>query len=494
MAANGAVALQQMQNRMLTQMNMDHRQEASRNQEAHRSDITSAGNQLARRHGDSSTFTDVKGHDATRGQYQNSGVVASRGQEGSQSGQHVTGQNLDKSSREASGFRTGAGVQDQLSMGIGVRSGRSGGAGYSGGAANSRDAKRIGDAMRQGGAEPQQIDQALKNYQGSKGGGSPLLGGLFSANLGYGGMRNYTAEHSRDRTVDTVHGGHEAARTERSFADRGAHTTQMGTGDQSAQSSRHGRDAAMSNVDEVSSVQDVSDRREYGVGSRSSRSESDSFSTHKDLMADPYLFEKVAARNGMTAMRFANQSENRILEMVQAYAGEKGAVQQASAMPQKTFAGESLPTTRRGLERQSASDRADIPKDLQGVHRQKVAQTGYTGTTPLAVDTSAPSIVSEARSEVQGQLDPQHKGSIPARAAALDENVHAWASPDKAMGEGRANPAQVTEGAMLRDGKDTVKKVWDKVKGGDGTADGEKLNDNMKRETAASVSINNGSK
>jgi len=47
---------------------------------------------------------------------------------------------------------------------------------------------------------------------------------------------------------------------------------------------------------------------------------------------------------------------------------------------------------------------------------------------------------------------------------------------------------------MIRDGKDTVQKAWDKLTGGDGTADGEKLNDNMKRDTAASVQINNGSK
>jgi conjugal transfer mating pair stabilization protein TraG len=75
----------------------------------------------------------------------------------------------------------------------------------------------------------------------------------------------------------------------------------------------------------------------------------------------------------------------------------------------------------------------------------------------------------------------------------LDENVNAWASPDKAVGEGRANPAAVNEGNMLRDGKDTALKTWDWMTGGDGTADGEKLNENMKRETAAPVQINNGS-
>jgi len=498
MAANGAVALQQLQNRMLTQMNMDHRLEAGRNQEAHRTDITSTGDQLARRHGDSSSLTDVKGHDTTRGQYQNTGVVAARGSEGGYGGQHSTGQNLDRNFREGSHFRTAAGANDQLHMNLGVGRGNpSGGgapgAGGAGGAPDPREEKRIADAMKQGGANQQQIDQALKNYRGGKGGAQPS-GSLINAGLGYNGAKTYTAEHGRDRGVDTVHGNQEAARTERTFAERGSRTEQAGTGNQSAQNDRHGRDAALTNVDEVSRVRDVSDRREFGTGDRANRSDSNSFTTHKDLMADPYLFEKVAARNGMTAMRFANQSEDRIMDMVQDYVSEKGMVQQATSMPQQTFAGEKLPTTKGELERQSAKDRAGIPQDIQGVHKKKVAQTGYGGTAPLKVDTSAPPIIAESRGDVQGQLDPKNKGSIPARAGALDENVNAWASPDKAVGAGRANPAAVNEDNMIRDGKDTVQKAWDKLTGGDGTADGEKLNDNMKRETAASVQINNGSK
>ena len=63
-----------------------------------------------------------------------------------------------------------------------------------------------------------------------------------------------------------------------------------------------------------------------------------------------------------------------------------------------------------------------------------------------------------------------------------------------AVGAGRANPAAVNKDNMIRDGKDALQKALDRVTGGDGTADGEKLNDNMKRETAASVQITNGSK
>jgi conjugal transfer mating pair stabilization protein TraG len=41
------------------------------------------------------------------------------------------------------------------------------------------------------------------------------------------------------------------------------------------------------------------------------------------------------------------------------------------------------------------------------------------------------------------------------------------------------------------DRKDTGSKIWDKLTGGDGMADGEKLNENKKRETTSDVQINN---
>jgi conjugal transfer mating pair stabilization protein TraG len=95
---------------------------------------------------------------------------------------------------------------------------------------------------------------------------------------------------------------------------------------------------------------------------------------------------------------------------------------------------------------------------------------------------------------VQGQLDPKNETSIPARAAALDENVSAWASPDKKLGEGRANPLAVVEDMEGRDIKDTALKVWDRLTGGDGTADGEKFNDNQRREAGSDVRINSGNR
>lgn len=291
LAASGAVALQQLQNRMLSQMNIDHRLEAGRNQEAHRTQIASEGDQQSFRHGDSSALTDAKGHDATRGNYQQSGVQVANSVQGSVGGSHSTGQNLGKSFRENSNFNMRAGASDNLGMNLGVGRGTPGGGAVptagGGGAPDPREEKRIADAMHQGGANQAQVDQALKNYRGGKGGAAPAGGISLNAGLGFDSKKSYDAGHLRSREIGTQHGLEESARTERGYQEVGSRTTQGGSGTQSNQMDRHGRDASLSNVDEVSRVRDVSDRREFGIGDRANRSESNSFATHKDLLADP---------------------------------------------------------------------------------------------------------------------------------------------------------------------------------------------------------------
>lgn len=495
MAANGAVALQQLQNRMLTQMNTDHRMEAGRNQEAHRTTITSSGDQISSRQGEASTLTNVRGHDANRGHSQHTGVQVTSTAQGSTGGTHVAGQSLGRSARENSGFTMQTGAYDNLGMSLGIGRSRSGGAASAGGGPDQREEKRIAESMRQGGASQTQIDQALQNYRTGK--GTPISArgpGAVSASLGFDSKKSYGASHMRSRESATQHGQDESVRTESGYQETGGRTAQGGTSTQASQTDRHGRDASLSNVDEVSRVRDVSDRREFGTGDHFNRSESSSFTTHKDLLSDPYLFAQVASRNGMTAMRFANQAEDRILQMVQDYVGEKGMVQQTSNMPQQTFAGESLPTTARELGGESARNRATMPTSVSAAHRKKLAKTGYEGTQPLQVDTALPAKVTESRSSVQGQLDPKNAASIPARAAHLNENVNAWASPDKKIGEGRANPLAVVEDMEGRDIKDTALKVWDRLTGGDGTADGERLNDNQRREAGADVRLGSGVK
>ena len=374
--------------------------------------------------------------------------------------------------------------------------------------------------MRQGGASKQEIDGALKSYRngatdtvyrnitddygnqiripvGQQKPGAPAQapapsrgGPRLDASLGLQSQKTYSAQHSRDRSDGVQHGTDEHARIERGYTISGQRAVTNGTEQNSGQNSRRGRDAARSNVDERSTVDDASTRHEQGVGNKASRSESDSFTVHRDLMADPSLLEKVAQRNGMTAARFMGQEEGRIMGMVRGYAAEKGVATSASTMPTSTFAGESLPATKQDIKRQEEKGEAALPNDIDKKHKKKVAQTGYTGTAPVKTDTTMPAIATATEGEVRAELDPKAKGSIPDRAGALDENAAAWASADKKLGEGRANPMAAVEDMEGRDIKDTGLKIWDKLTGGDGTADGEKLTENQKRETGSGVQIN----
>lgn len=58
----------------------------------------------------------------------------------------------------------------------------------------------------------------------------------------------------------------------------------------------------------------------------------------QNLLDDPDLLAKVAARNGMTAARFAGQEEGRILQMVREYLAERDAAQKARVQPAQATA------------------------------------------------------------------------------------------------------------------------------------------------------------
>lgn len=542
-ASNGAIAMQQLQNRLLTSMSLDTRSGSDRSQEAHETDITSKGTQLSTRHSDAASLTSATGHDSQRGSYQNSGVTAGYSRTGSESGTHSTGQGLNRSLRDASNFNMAAGAVDTGSMSLGV--GRAGGGGMvpagpqAGGAGAPGPAgpgagptaaaptiegeKRIVDAMKKTGASQSEIANAVKNYRGGatetvfrnitddfgnqvrvpvgqqKPGTAPAgapsaaskVGAAINAGLGFQSSKQYSASHARDRSDATQHSFDERANVSRSYGINAQRGVQDGSGQQSSQGDRQSKDAALTAVDDRSSVRDVSDRREVGVGSRSSYSQSESLSIHRDLMADPNLLEKVAQRNGMTAARFMGQEEGRMMAMVRDYVAEKGMVAGATKLNPTALDGTKLPTTRRELDQLSEDERNDLPDNIRSKHRRNVSATGFQGTTPVATNTSMPALATAAEQEVKTQLDPAAQGSIQQRAGSLDENAAAWASRDKKVGEGRANPLAVVEDIEIRDVADTGKKVWDKLTGGDGTADGEKLNDNKKRETGTQVQIGN---
>lgn len=548
LAANGAQSLTQFQNRLLTSMNVSKSYQSDRAQEAHQSTITSTGDQEAVRHGDASTFTDVVGYDRTRGDFQNNTVSAGYTRSGQQAGMHGKGEELGRQFADRSQFSTGVGANDSLYAGasVGIVTGGTGQAsgaggnpvnagGPSGGRSNPLEEKRIAEGMRQGGASQSQIDSALATYRNGGGvvhgtrpvtddfgnqvnvptsqhvpagsgpaagqagaaagrgsaraPGAGLLGALVSGNIGGQSQKTYSAQHGRERSDGDNHAINENARIETGFAISGQQGVNMAGGGQSAQSSRDARDAARTDVDEYSRVRDVSDRKERGIGNRSSRSESDSLALQQDLLSDPSLLEKVAARNGMSAIRFMGQARGQMLQMVRDYTAEKHIAARARALQSSGLDGSSLAVSQAELAAGSAKDRSRLPRNIDALHKAKAAKTGFAGTAPVKVDLGLPPIVQAAQDVVRSQLDPASKGSIPDRAAALDENAAAWASHDKAPGEGRANPLSVVETAEKRDLLDSGKKVLDRLKRGDGSADGEKLNDNVRRETGSRVQI-----
>lgn len=549
MAPNGSMALQQFQSRMLSQMVVQGRMQSDRSQESHETSISSSGQQVSVRHGDAATLTDVKAKEASAGSHQQTGTTAQTTTAGGESGTYTRNQGLSRQLSDQSQFSASAGAHDSAQMGLNVGRGASfvgaGGGAVQGGAAGPADSargvptrataataadeKRIVEAMRKGGATQGEVDSALRNIRG--GATEPIYrtitddfgdqvqvpigqqrpassqqsaappsqqqgvaprqrGGLsLGASLGFQSQKTYQAQHGRDRSVRDAHSLEEGAGTQVTYSTSGQQVASSSASRQSVQNDRHAMDASRTSVDERTLVRDVSDRRELGAGNRVSRSTTDSVSVSQDLLADPTLMQKVASRNGMTAARFIGQEEGRIMEMVRDYAAEKGVVTSASSMPQATIGGAALRGGASDLKSRSDAEVSLLPNDIAARHKRNTAKTGYQTTARLEPDTSVPLNVDVAGAKVGAQLDPNRAGSIPKRAGALDENVEAWASPDKKLGEGRANPLAVVEGMEGRDIKDSALKLWDKVTGGDGTADGEKLNDNKRRETQTNLVI-----
>ncbi len=508
MAANGAVALQQMQNRLSYSMGLDERFESSANQEAHKTDIISQGNQLLSRHGETSLSTQVNAHDNARGTHQQSSTNAETSEQGSYGSSHNAGHALHNEECETSNFHLEAGANDAMSMNLGLGVGLGGGkeaadlarkqgANNPTRTPNLQEERRIENAMKQGGASAEEIDKALINYrdiqpQVNKQPFSRTTGRqpLFKAGFGLNSQKTYSASHARDRSDTNSHSQNEQAQKEEHFSESGSRSEQKSFSEQSSQVDRYGQEASLSNADERAQLLDDSRRAEYGTGSRTNRSESHVLGIHRDLMADPYVFEQVAARNNMSPMRFINQSEDRQMAMFRDYVTAKGIAQQAQRLPEHGLSGEALPITWNQLDTVSASQRASMPDNIAALHQGKVAKAGFSSVEPLEVNTSSPKIINDAKNTISGQLDSTTKDSIPSRASALDENVSAWASPDKAIGRGRFNMMQAVEDTEGHDIADYGSKLVNAVMGGDETADGEKLTDNMKRKEGAPLPIN----
>ncbi len=491
LSSNGAAALQQMHNRFMTSMSTDTRLDSQRSQEAHETNIQGRGNLVSNRVSNSSSLSQVTGSDTSRGAHQIRGVDAATSHQGEHRGSTDSRESLQVSNRDDSTFHMASGANDRIGMGLGLSS-TSSGSGGSGQRVNvgsdSKDEKRIVDSMKQGGASQEAIDKALGNYRTSKAiAGTGKSGSQIGANISLDSSKIYEASHARNKSHDESHSTDESAVTGVSYSESGSRTVREGQDVHSSQNSRHAIDANLSNVDEHAKVSDAVERQEHGVGSRSSRGESFSFSTHRDLLADPAFMSAVAQHNGMSAMRFYSQETPTIMAMAQSYADESNMVSDAQRLNNSTLSGTGIPATKSELHHQFEQHNAEIPDDINAKHKQRIAKSGSTETSPFTVNTDLPSTGRKAQDDVQSALNSGSKSSIRSRASTLDENVQVWASHDKKVGEGRANPMAVVEGMEGRDSKDTLKKTWDKLTGGDGMADGEMLNENKKNDAGSSI-------
>ncbi len=543
MALNGGMALQEFQNRMISSIGMEKRYQAERSSEGHTSSTSSSGHQVAKRHGTASSFAAVTGHDDTRGSFQNKASNAQVTESGSTSRSHETGQGLNHSLSEKSGFSFSAGANDNgtMSLNLGGSQGSPSSGAALGDVARSSvpargrmtpsvaaEEKRIAEGMKKGGATEAQIDAAVKNYRGGTQSQAfrtitddfgnlvkvPISGGTqeskpfkgppsrtksagwptIAGSIGFNSQKTYDARHGRDRDESYAHTFNEGVQSQQNHSTTGQSSLNEGAGSQSAQGDRSARDASLTNIDEHNVLRDVSGRDEVGVSSRGSISETDSYALRHDLLSDPNLMAKVAMRNDMTSARFIGQAKGRMLKMVRDYLAEKAAMSGAVTMPAHSANGELIPKSREQVKGTSEAAENQLLNDVPELHKRKIAKTGFSGVEPIAVGTGLPEAATATKDVVNSLGDPNMAGSIQQRAAAFDENVRAWASHDKRVGEGRANPMSVVEGIEMRDASDTVKKVWDKVTGGDGTADGERLNENKKRESGATIQINSNGK
>jgi conjugal transfer mating pair stabilization protein TraG len=493
LSVNGSTAVQQMHNRFLTSMATDARFDSQRTQEAHATDIAGTGQMLTNRSSDASSLNRVVGQDHSRGTLQSKGVDATSTVQGQHSGSIENSQSLHTTNRDGSTFHMAAGAHDRASMGGSVFA--RGGAGNpsrgtSAISAPESDPKaeaRIASSMKQGGASPGEISQAIQSYRSqNRGGGSGRSTGINGqVDLGFQSAKTYDATHSRNKSHDDAHSMDERVAQGANFSEGSARSERSSEGEQSAQNHREGLDAARSHVEEHSSLVDVVRRNESGVGNRVSKAESTSFASHHDLLADPEFMSVVAHRNGMSAMRFYSQETPAIMAMTQAYAEERGVVAAAQQLHARAIDGTAITTSTAGLNNKSRYDNENVKNGVDEIHRKNAAKVGFSLAQPLKVDTGVPAAFSAAKDEISRKMTKADPASIPSRAAAFDENVQAWSSHDKEIGEGRANPMAVVERIEGRDAWDTVKKLGDKLTGGDGTADGEKLNANKKREDNA---------
>lgn len=454
----------------------DHRYDAQRSRDIHDSHVVSQGEQSAYRQGSTSSISDTYGQDVSRGSTQQQGVRADTVERGEQGYSHRLSEGMGHIHGESSSFSMGTGANDSITGGVnfGVKSSTGGGQ-Y-----NKREEQRIRQALKQSGASDDEIKDAVTNYQRTHGKGEgPMQYGI---SVGGSSAKNYSAQHSRNRSVDSKYSADEAADRSQSYGKSGSRSEHNEQTQQSAQTAHHGRQAVDSHFNEQTYSADISKRHDRGTSNRASASETRSHTYHHDYLSDPDFAMKVARYNNMRLSRFNSQPTEVRMAQMQEYLEMQDMVRAAKTIPAHSLDNERMPTSEqiKGFQ---------IPRGVSSQSHAPAIEVPAERLKPLQVNTGLPQMVSDVKTNVTEQMDASNPGSISARGKDFKENVHAWASPDKAIGEGRANPLGVVEDIEIRDALDSVKKGINKIFRGSGSADGEVFTDNMRREEGNDMPI-----
>jgi conjugal transfer mating pair stabilization protein TraG len=475
LSMNGTAAMETMHNNFLASIQTRSDKHAGTSQESHDTKIAGRGTNVSDTVASDASLTNITSRDSTRSSNQSSGIDASTTQTGGRTGNSSIGQTAQTQNSVSSRFDDSVAQNDSLNGSLGIGRGTSNGVGIPSGGGDATDPaeeRKIERSMKEGGASPQQIEDALKKYRASKGGGG---GSGFSARLDGTTARLYSAAQGRTKTHDSSHSDTKTASDGYSYSDIGSRTTDNSTSDQSSQTSRHGIDATLTSRHSSATTTDAQYRDERGVGDRSSVGQDDSFSYVRDILSDPQMMAQVAARNHMSPMRFYAQSQDKIIEQAQAFAAEKGYMKQATSLNTNMPDGKHLPADTKTLQEQAAAEQAKLKNSESAQYKKDAGKVGAGTTTPVQTNTVLPAQAGQGEGAVLGALDPEIKTSIPATTGGLDDNVTTYASPDKDIGAGRVAPAAAVGSSEWADTKDTFFKLKNLVSGNGDQADGKKL-------------------
>ncbi|KVL85354.1 conjugal transfer protein TraG N-terminal domain-containing protein [Burkholderia stagnalis] len=490
-SSNGRAALDRFQEHMLHSMVSADERSIGSSSERFSGTSNFSGSSNISRTGTSLSGTETFGHSADRGTSQGTSQLNSVTDSGGLSGRSAHDESVGRDRSIQSGFGQSVQGQDSITLTAGANAtiGNPNGApppqaptpGGPSQASAARDQARVRRAMEQGGASPEQIASATSRMPqppsasvGAPGRSASPLGAQLGGSIS--GVRNYSAQQTRTHSFDESHRNSDTASRATEYSHSGSATAQNTTGEQSAQSDRHDRTASRTTTSESASQSESGFRRESGSRTSSASNSSRRHEVMENMMADPELFWKVAQANHMSATRFVLQNEDKIVGMVGQYLDNQAMAQHVST---PTWGSPYTPDTPGYHDTGRAASRAsDGASRRPGGERARtfdslVRDTGFGSVAPVQPNMAPPSEIAGARADASAPLAPSSPQSLGTRAQDFDKEVQRYASPDRALGEGRVTQTEVNAANEGRDLHDTARRTANTVKEAVGLKPGE---------------------